>query len=317
MAVKDVAADGVDPRLHPDFPESGAPSPRANSELIGHIEAEQRLARAAQDGTIAGAWLIGGPMGIGKATLAYRLARHLLADGGNDMFGGAGDSLALDEADPVFARVAGAAHGDLLTVELGLNKQGKRRTEIVVDDIRKLEPFFHQSAGEGGWRVAIIDGAELMNRNAANAALKLIEEPPKRSIVILVSHAPARLLPTIRSRCRKLHLRPLKPEQVSLLLEQHLPDVSQEDRLPLARLAEGSPGRAMRLEALGGLGLYREILGLIGEAPRIDPLALHGLADRLGGRGNDAAGYTAMDVLGAGRARLVHAGAVQELADQQ
>jgi len=307
MAVKD--DDPVDPREHPDFPESQAPAPRANADLIGHAEAERRLAAAAADGTIAGAWLLGGPFGIGKATLAYRLARHLLAGGGNDLFGEAGDSLALDEADPAFGRVAGGSHGDLLTVELGLNKQGKKRTEIVIDDVRALEPFFHQSAGEGGWRVAIIDGADLMNRNAANAALKLIEEPPRHSVVLLVSHAPARLLPTIRSRCRKLSLRPLKDEQVALLLERYMPDaVAEEDRLPLARLAEGSAGRAMQLADMGGLDLYREMMRLIAEAPRMDPAATHAMADRLGRAGQADACRTVLDFLSGWIAGLVRQG---------
>lgn len=306
MAVKD--EDPVDPREHPDLPDSSAPAPRANAGLIGHADAEMRLAAAARNGTIAGAWLIGGPEGVGKATLAYRLGRHLLAGGGNDLFGGTADTLSLDEADPVFSRVAGGAHGDLMTIELGLNKQGKKRTEIVIDDIRRLEPFFHQSAGEGGWRVAVIDGAELMNRNAANAALKLIEEPPQQSVVLLVSHAPSRLLPTIRSRCRKLNLRALKAEQVALLLEQYLPALPEADRLPLARLSEGSIGRAMRLDALGGLDLYRELIGMIGQAPHMDPAALHALADRLGRYGQDAACRTALGFMGSWLARLVRSG---------
>ena len=214
------AEEAVDPRRHPSFPDTGAPAPRANPELIGHREAEARIAVAAARGTIAGAWLIGGPEGIGKATLAFRAARFLLAGGGGpDLFGEAGDSLAVDEAAPVFARVAAGSHGDLMTVERSLNDKGRMRTEIVVDDVRRMSAFFRQSAGEGGWRVAIVDGAELMNGNAANAALKLIEEPPARSVVFLVSHAPSRLLPTIRSRCRKLHLHPLKAEQVALLLD--------------------------------------------------------------------------------------------------
>ncbi len=305
MAVDD---EIVDPRAHPDFPESAAPAPRANPELVGHGEAERRLATASGDGTIAGAWLIGGPEGIGKATLAYRVGRHLLAGGGNYLFGDVGDMLAMDAADPVFGRIAGGAHGDLMTIEIGFDKQGKKRTEIVVEDIRRVEPFFHQSAGEGGWRVAVIDGAERMNRNAANAALKLIEEPPRRSVVLLVSHAPARLLPTIRSRCRKLHLHPLEGEQIALLLEQYLPQLSEADRLPLARLSEGSIGRAMQLDALGGLDLYRELIAMVGAEPRMDPAVLHAMADKLGRYGQDAACRTALDLLGAWLARLVRGG---------
>ena len=304
-----LADDPVDPRAHPDHPASDAPAPRANPSLVGHADAERRLARAAADGTLAGAWLIGGPPGIGKATLAYRLARHLLAGGGNDLFGDAGETLAVDPGEPAFARVAGGAHADLLAVELGPNDKGRPRTEIIVDDVRRLGPFFHRSAGEGGWRVAIIDGAELMNDSAANAALKLVEEPPVRSVVLLVSHAPARLAPTIRSRCRMLHLRAPKPEQAAVLLEQYLPKLTDEERRPLARLAGGSVGRALAFDSLGGLALYRELLARIAEAPRIDPKALHDLADRLGRRGNERACRTAMGFLGDWIARLARGAA--------
>jgi len=304
-----VSDEVVDPRRHPDFPDTGAPAPRANPELLGHREAESRLAAAIDSGSIAGAWLIGGPEGIGKATLAFRAARRLLAGGGGDLFGGIPEGLAVDEAHPVFARIAAGGHGGLLTIGLSLNERGRLRSEIVVDDVRRMGPFFRQSAGEGGWRVALIDGAELMNPSAANAALKLVEEPPARSVVFLVSHAPARLLPTIRSRCRKLNLRPLETEQAAALLERYLPDLDEADRMPLARLSEGSPGRALKLHALGGLDLYRELVGVLARLPRLDPQDLHGLADRLGRYGNERACRTALEFLEAWLARLVRGAA--------
>ena len=302
----------VEPRLHDDYPDTAAPAPRANPELVGHREAERRLAEAVASGTVAGAWLLGGPAGIGKATLAYRVARHLLAGGsGADLFGAsAPDTLAVDEADPVFSRVATGGHGDLLSVRLGVNERsGKRRSEIVVGDVRRMAPFFHQSAGEGGWRVAIIDGAELMNSSAANAALKLIEEPPSQAVVLLVSHAPSRLLPTIRSRCRKLHLQPLKTEQVELLLASYLPDVPESDRAVLARLSEGSPGRALELDALGGVELYRELIGTLAALPHVDAGRLHAFADRVGRYGQEQACRTVLEFLAAWLARLVRGGA--------
>ncbi len=300
--------DPVDPRAHPDYLETGAPAPRANPLLVGHGAAEARLAEAAADGTIAGAWLIGGPRGIGKATLAFRLARHLLAGGsGADLFGGTtADSLALDEADPVFTRVATRGHGDLLTVQLSPNpKSGKMRSEIIVDDVRLMGPFFHQSAGEGGWRVAIIDGAELMGSSAANAALKLVEEPPARSVVLLVSHAPSRLLPTLRSRCRKLHLKPIGDDAVETLLADYLPDLEPEDRRVLARLAEGSPGRALELDALGGVDLYRDLVGTLAGMPNLDVARLHDFAERMGRWGNEQACRVMLEFLAGWLARLV------------
>jgi DNA polymerase-3 subunit delta' len=299
-----------DLRTHPDLADALAPAPRATADLIGHAAAENRFLEAARAGRLAGAWLITGAEGIGKATLAFRLARFLLAGGaGQDLFGAPGD-LAVDEADPVFHRVAAGAHGDLLTVERTPNpKTGKMRSEIVVEDVRRMQPFFHQSAGEGGWRVAIVDGAEQMNRNAANAALKLIEEPPKQSVVLLVSHAPARLLPTIRSRCRTVPLKGLKTEQVELLLERYRPDLDQADHRPLATLADGSPGRALRLAELGGLDLYRDLIGLMAKLPALAPAEVHGLADRLARASNDMAFRTTLDLLRWWLARLVREGA--------
>ena len=307
--------EAADPRLHEDHPETLAPAPRANPRLLGHGEAERRLAEAAASGAIAGAWLIGGPQGIGKATLAYRLARHLMAGPqGVGLFADSvHDSLALDEADPVFTRVATGGHGDLLSIKLGVNeKSGKKRTQIDVESIRRMGPFFHQSAGEGGWRFALIDGAELMSTAATHAALKLIEEPPPRSVVVLVSHAPARLLPTIRSRCRKLHLQPLATEQVELLLADYLPDADPADRAVLARLAEGSPGRALELDALGGVGLYRELIGTLASLPHLDAERLHGFAEKMGRYGNEQACGTVLEFLSAWLARLVRSSAGNE-----
>ena len=304
--------EAVDPRLHEDYPETLAPAPRANPHLVGHGEAERRLADAAASGAVAGAWLIGGPQGIGKTTLAYRLARHLLAGPAAGGLFGDEDSgtLTLDEADPVFTRVATGGHGDLLTIKLGFNeKTGRKRSVIDVDSVRKMAPFFHQSAGEGGWRFALIDGAELMNPSASNAALKLIEEPPPRSVVVLVSHAPARLLPTIRSRCRKLHLQPLETEQVEALLARYLPDLPDDDRAVLAHLAEGSPGRALELDALGGVALYRELVGTLASLPHLDAQRLHAFAEKMGRYGNEAACGTVLEFLSGWLARLVRGSA--------
>ena len=299
-----------DSHKHPDLPDSLAPSPRATADLMGHEAAENLFLDAAAAGRIAGAWLIAGPQGIGKASLAFRLARFLFAGGaGQDLFG-APQSLAVGEADPVFHRVAAASHGDLLTVERTVNqKTGKMRSEIVVEDVRRMAPFFHQSAGEGGWRIAVIDGAELMNRSAANAALKLIEEPPHHSLVLLVSHAPSRLLPTIRSRCRTVPLQALTVEQVVLLLERYRPDLDAADRVPLATLADGSPGRALRLAELGGLDLYRDLIGLLTKLPNLAPADVHRLADRLAPVNNGMAFATTLELFRWWLARLVRQGA--------
>ena len=295
----------VDIRRHPDFADSLAPAPWANPELIGHDGVERYLAGAVSDGTVGGAWLLGGMAGIGKATLAYRLAAFLLSNGGGGLFGETGAGLRVAPGDPVATRVSARAHGDLLTVEPGRDSRGRPRSDVVVDDVRRLAPFFHQSAANDGWRIAIVDEADSMNVSAANAALKLVEEPPRRSLVILVAHVPGRLPATLRSRCRRLHLRPLPTGQVVALLERYLPGMAEEDRIPLARLSEGSPGRAMAFAQFGGLELYRRITGLIAEAPNMDPAALHALADRLGGPDADRTCRAALEFLAAWLARLV------------
>jgi DNA polymerase-3 subunit delta' len=221
--------------------------PRANSLLRGHAAAIAALHGAAISGRLHHAWLIGGQAGIGKATLAYRFARWLLA-------GATTADLSLDPGHPTFKRVA--THTDLLTIDRRFDeKRKKMQSEIVIDTVHEVGKFLRLTPGEGGWRVVVVDGAEDMNRNAANALLKLLEEPPKRAILLLVSHAPGRLLPTIRSRCRSLNLSPLPGADVAALLETYAPDMTPPDRRNIAKLSEGSIGTALTLAEETGLAI--------------------------------------------------------------
>lgn len=270
-------------------PGDGLPAcpPRANPTLIGHEKAEKLLLSAFLSGRFPHAVIIGGPRGIGKATLAFRLARFLLAQGGAEGGGGlfesaSPDSLALSPDHPVFKRVASAGHADLLTIERETDPKTKRlRGEIVVQDTRAIASFLRLTSAEGGSRIVIVDGADEMNRNAANALLKILEEPPANAFLLLVSHHPGRLLPTIRSRCRFLGLQPLPEEEVSLMLARRHPELAAEDRALLARLSEGSIGRALELAGTGGLDLYRQLIGLLTQLPELDAVALHAFADRM------------------------------------
>ena len=279
-----------------------APRPRANPDLTGQEAGEAALLSAWRSGRMPHAWLLAGPRGIGKATLAYRAARFILAGGeAGGMFAGPAQSgtLALPSDHPVFRRVAAGGHADLLTIERKVNpKTDKLRDEIVVDDVRDVGEFLHLTPGEGGWRVVIVDAAEEMNINAANAVLKVLEEPPRQALLLLVTHAPGRLLPTIRSRCRLLNLAPLENKQVEGLLARYRPELEPGDRSVLVTLAEGSIGRALDLADRGGVELYKELLGLLARLPALDIPAVHDFADRLG-RGSEASASfrTAMELL--------------------
>ena len=267
------------------------PAPRENPLLLGHEAAEAALLQAYRSGRLPHAWLLSGPRGVGKATLAFRFARFLFAAGpGNGLFALAPASLVLPPEHSAFRRVASGGLADLLVVERGIDPRRKKlRSEIVVDDTRAIAGFLRLTPAEGSWRVVIVDGADMMNHNAANALLKILEEPPQRALLLLVSDNPGRLLPTIRSRCRILALKPLPEPVVLHALERYRPDLSQSDRAVLAELGEGSIGRALDLAQAGGIGLYRSLVKLIDGLPELDGAALHALADRFArGDGDDA-----------------------------
>jgi DNA polymerase III subunit delta' len=279
--------------------EAPWPAPRRTADLRGQEAAEQVLLRAHASGRLPHAWLLSGPRGVGKATLAYRFARFLLSPDaqGGGLFGDAPDSLAVAEDDPVFRRVASAGHPDLMSLERGTDDKGKPRSVIPVEEVRRLLAFARMTASEGGWRVAIVDAVDEMNRNAANALLKVLEEPPPQCILLLVSHAPGSLLPTIRSRCCQLPLAPLDEAVVAELLAARHPDLPQDEVAALARLADGSLGHALALADQGGLDLYRELIGLLGTLPRLDVARLHKLAEKWGQGRDPAAFRTGMELL--------------------
>jgi DNA polymerase-3 subunit delta' len=200
------------------------------------------------------------------------LARALLAGRGP------GDSLYVDPADPVFRRIAVGTHAGLMTVERGMDEKRKRmRQEIVVDEVREVSHFLRRTAGEGGWRVVIVDGAEEMNPNAANALLKLLEEPPTGALLLLVSHAAGLLPSTIRSRCRRLRLSPLSVTETETLLATALPEVSAQDRHQLAVMAEGAPGRALALAEGDGPAMAAQVSRVLASLPT--GASAHAVAD--------------------------------------
>lgn len=219
--------------------EPNAAHPRETFSFVGHDAEEMALADALAGARMHHAWLLAGPKGLGKATLAYRFARVAL---GAKRVGPR--PLDVDPEDVIARRVAARSHPDLFVLRRGLNERGKPRREITVDDARELGAFFSLAPSEGGMRVAIIDAVDDLNRNAANAILKTLEEPPARSVLLLVCHAPGAALATIRSRCRRLALRPLPDAMVQAALGGK-PDEA------LIKLAKGRPGRAIALRAQG------------------------------------------------------------------
>jgi DNA polymerase-3 subunit delta' len=262
-----------------DLPESDRlgewPHPRESRRLFGHAEAEHCLIQAA-NGRLPHAWIFGGPKGVGKATLAYRFAKALLAQGGNHH---SLDTLDTDPAQPAIRRILSGGHPDLLTIRRPADpKTGKLKTEIPVDEVRRLGDFFSRHAGEGGYRIAIVDAADDLNRNAANALLKTLEEPPPRGLLILIAHTPRALLPTIRSRSRVLTFKPLQPDLLTEALAAITPD--QPDREALAALSNGSIGAALEMAEYDAPGLDRTLTAIARKRGR-DATASHTLANDL------------------------------------
>ncbi|HTQ14600.1 MAG TPA: DNA polymerase III subunit delta' [Rhizomicrobium sp.] len=266
-----------------DIPETdrqeGQPHPRETFALIGQDVTLARVARAIRSGRVPQGLLLTGPPGIGKATLAYRIARYLLRYGATAE--GPAD-LAVPPDDPVALQVAAGAHPGLLLLKRGLNPDtGRLMTVLSVHEVRKLAGFFGMTSGAGGWRVVIVDTADDMNDAAANAQLKALEEPPGRAMLILLANAPGRLLPTIRSRCQRFELRPLGEDELARELAARAPDLQPEDRKALARLAGGSLGAALALSGEDGLALAAEAERLIGRAAAPDIAATLALAEKL------------------------------------
>ena len=262
-----------------DIPEPdrvpGAPHPRMTPRVIGQDAAVAAFVEAAQGDRLHHAWLLTGPRGVGKATLAWAIARWLLT--GSDS-----PTLSVDASLPEARRIAALSEPRLMLIRRPWDdKAGRLRAEITVDEIRRLLSFFHLSSAEGGRRIAIIDAADEMNTAAANALLKVLEEPPADALILMIAHQPARLLPTIRSRCRTLRLVPLPPRRMAEILSDLGID---EDAEPLAALSDGSVGEALRLAGQGGLDRYQQLVDLFATLPRLDRLAAAGFADGAAGR---------------------------------
>ncbi len=242
--------------------------------------------------------MLTGPRGVGKATLAFRFARWLLAGrpvGPSPLF--------LPPSDPTFRRVASSGHADLRSLAPNAGEKGVKMM-IRVDEVRAVPRFLAMTAAEGGWRIVIVEQVEAMNAEAQNALLKTLEEPPPRALLLLTTAAPDRLLPTIRSRCRRVDLFPLPGSEMDHLLSQWLPELDAGQRAALARISGGAPGRALELAEGEGLLLQAEVDAFLAQLPHPEPRALHQLADKLAAKRDGSALTTFMDLL---RAQLAEA----------
>jgi DNA polymerase-3 subunit delta' len=264
------------PKPIDDEPDEDLPV-RANHDLFGHRHAAGTLEQAARSGRLPHAWVIAGPPGIGKATFAYRFARWLLSGGAERAAAVGHPPLHLAQEHPAFRRIVARGHADFAALTPAGSATVK--STIPVDAVRKAIGFLQLTPAEGGWRVVLVDQAETLRREAANALLKTLEEPAARSVLLLTTNAADRLLPTIRSRCRRLDLAPLDADAMDAALAHLLPEATPEERARLARIAEGSPGRALKLAGGEGLAIQELVDETLNALPKPDRRRWHAVAD--------------------------------------
>ncbi|MGB1108279.1 MAG: DNA polymerase III subunit delta' [Parvibaculales bacterium] len=252
--------------------------PRLTRILTGHAKPQADFLAALNGGRMPHAWLLTGPKGVGKASFAYLAARLVLSGGSATAM-----SPALESDDAHL--VEEGAHPDLFVLKRDYNpKTQKFRGDIPAEAARDLRQSFNLSAGRGGWRVAIIDSIDELNRYGVNALLKLIEEPPEKCLFLIICHNPGRLLDTIRSRCRMLSFNALDESDLQSIVHGRLEGSDPNEVAASAFLAQGSAGYALMLSEEGGFDLYREMIGVLETAPQLDVEKLHGLAGRFGAR---------------------------------
>jgi DNA polymerase-3 subunit delta' len=286
--------------------ESEKPAPRAHADILGHTEIEERILHMLESGRFPHGLIFSGPQGVGKATMAYRLARYLIARtekeaeeeaAGPSLFGlpdpaqspspMVPEKLYIPPDHPVFAHIASGGHPDFLSVERRFDeKTGRLKSGVEVDEVRKIAPFMRRTPSvQNGWRIVIIDDADTMNRSSQNALLKILEEPPKKALLILVVHRLGALLPTILSRCSVVPFHPLGEEEIRPLLDKK--NLSPSLARRIARMAEGSPGRAIDYAKGAHAALSEQIFAMLATWPRFDWTEIQLFADGIGSKSQD------------------------------
>jgi len=287
----DDVADGFQSNYEPDEPE-GLAEPRHSDFFVGHEKAQSELIDLINSGAMPHAIIFSGTHGIGKSTLAFRLARTLLKHGTADanqdsLFGDDAPanitSLDVSADDPVFSKVASGGHPDLLTIAPA---EGKKNLDV--DTARKVAPFLRMTSSDGGWRVVIVDDADTMNRNAQNAMLKILEEPPKNALLILVCHRLGAMIPTIRSRCRVLSFDPLDAAEFDALMTRQVgASLSHDDKNIINLLSQGSISNAQNLIDGNGIEMAHKVFELFKTWPRFNMVDVHHLSDMTGRAGKE------------------------------
>ena len=270
---------------------AGLEAPHQQLRFFGHQKAEQALLSAWQSGKMHHAWLLTGPKGIGKATFAFRAARFIFNEGIDT------DAGFLEPAAPTDMSVSpdchaarlvdNMAHPNMLVIDRPYDEKAKKfKTEITVNEVRKTVRFFGSTAGERTWRVCIVDPADDLNSNAANALLKILEEPPVRTVFFLISHAPGRLLPTIRSRCRRLAFSPLGEPELGQAISA-LGIAEGDTAIHLGKACDGSVRKAAELQSDEGLILIQAFERLLKPPFNPDYESLSAFADIVTQRGKE------------------------------
>jgi len=284
--------------------------PRQMTDCIGHSAVEEKLLGLIDSGKMPHALIFSGQNGIGKATLAFRLARYLFKHGvesgqsgdgglfGDDLPKETHDNLSIDPADPVFSQVASGGHADLLVIErLFDEKKNRYKGSVEVDEVRKITPFMRKTASQGGWRIVIVDDADTMNRNAQNAILKILEEPPANALLVLVCHRLGTMIPTIRSRCRVIDFQPLSADDFGTLIKRDHGNLPQSDIDAVYAIAGGSVGRALQIIEEGGLEAVSKVMGLLHSWPEWQWSQIHVLADGMSRPGQENSLQAFQDVM--------------------
>lgn len=287
----------------------GAPHPRETRSLVGQEAAEAAFLDAVRSGRLPHAWILAGPEGVGKATFAYRAARFMLSHPDHrapEVQRAA--SLDVPDDAPASRRILAQSHTSLFVLRRQWNAERKTMPTVIPAELaRKAVQFFSTTAGEGGWRVCIVDSAEDLNLFGANALLKVIEEPPARSLFLIVSHLPGRLLPTIRSRCRMLQFRTLSPPEIARAVEEAAPGQFEPEMVRRApAVADGTVRGAFKVLDEDTLAIVEHIRGTLSRLPVLDWKDIHAIAEGLAGKANDAAYDTAVDTIFAWLSERVH-----------